>query len=60
VTDREMIEAQSHQMPLLTKVQVEQHELLVRVVAIQEQQDRHMQALAEAIHHLAERIGAVQ
>ena len=56
--DREIIESHSRQIELLTRIQSQQHELLSRIVSIQEEQASHLRGLADAIHHLAEQIGA--
>ena len=47
------IERHSEEIRLLTKVQLEQHK-------IRRDHDEHMLALINAIHHLAEKIGASQ
>ena len=48
-----LVERHSEEISLLTKVQLEQHRIL-------RDHDEHMLALANAIHHLAEKIGASQ
>ena len=49
----EEISRHSEEISLLTKVQLEQHRIL-------RDHDEHMLALTNAIHHLAEKIGASQ
>jgi hypothetical protein len=65
MTDRELIERHerwlarhAEEISLLTKVQLEQHRMLRDLAAEREETHRHMTALAEAIRHLADRIGA--